>query len=621
MTQLSEMRSGISDIDTSELLVNAKKLLKDVFGYTDFRGNQWEVIQSVLQGQDALVLMPTGGGKSLCFQIPALLNKGTAIVVSPLISLMKDQVEALQVNGVAADYLNSSQSELEQNLVTERLLNDEIKLLYVSPEKFISDIFISIISSIKLSLVAIDEAHCISSWGHDFRPEYGQIGKIRPRLMGVPFMALTATADKLTRRDIINQLSLDYQNEFISSFDRPNLSLTVLPGKQRWDKILALLSGRKNTSGIIYCTSRKSCESLAEKLVAAGYDAEPYHAGLHADLRSKTQEAFTKDELPIVVATVAFGMGIDKSNVRWIIHYNLPKNLESYYQEIGRAGRDGLDADTFLFSTYADVLRIKEFIENSGQKEFQEAKLQRLMDYTDSRICRRKVLLAYFGEIIQDDCNNCDVCKNPPEVIDGTLIAQKALSAIVRVKQCESLLTIVEILKASTKAEIYQKGYQNLKTFGAGKDIPFSDWQQYMMQLINLGYIEIAYDEGHSLKVTPLGKKVLFENASVDLVKLDPKKLVKDAPKTQKSGSTTGRSFRKVTDEELFQKLRQVRIKLAKEQNKAPYMIFSDATLNHMCRDLPTNDDEMILIEGVGNYKMEQYGDFFINEIVQHLRK
>ena len=342
---------------------------------------------------------------------------------------------------------------------------------------------------------------------------------------------------------------------------------------------------------------------------------------MSSEVRSKTQEAFTKDDLPIVVATVAFGMGIDKSNVRWIIHYNLPKNLESYYQEIGRAGRDGLDADTFLFSTYADVLRIKEFIEDSGQKEFQEAKLQRLMDYTESRICRRKVLLSYFGEIITADCNNCDVCKNPPEVIDGTLIAQKALSAIARAKQQCSLLTIVEILKGSSKAEIYEKGYHLLKTFGVGKEIPFWDWQQYLMQLINLGYIDIAYEDRHCLRITPRGKKVLFENEKVELIKLDPKQKQVSASKS-KSTTTSSRSksFSRV-DEVLFQKLRQVRLALAKEQNKAPYMIFSDATLNHMCRDLPTSDAEMILIEGVGNYKMEQYGDLFINEIMEHLKR
>jgi len=360
----------------------ALKILKSVFGYDEFRPQQWDIIKSVLENKDALVLMPTGGGKSLCFQVPALMKEGVTLVVSPLIALMKDQVEGLKANGVKADYFNSSQSEEEQQCVTESLRAGETKLLYVSPEKLVSDAFYPFMQTIKISLVAIDEAHCISSWGHDFRPEYAQLGRLRGRFQGVPFIALTATADKLTKKDIVNQLQLDNPGVYISSFDRPNLSLTVLPGKKKFDVILKFLLQRKGESGIIYCLSRKATESLASKLKAQGFLAEAYHAGLKNEVRQKTQEDFINDEIKIVCATVAFGMGIDKSNVRFVIHYNLPKNIESYYQEIGRAGRDGLASDTILFYSYADVIHLKQFVEKRGQKDFQEAKLKRMQDFT-----------------------------------------------------------------------------------------------------------------------------------------------------------------------------------------------------------------------------------------------
>ena len=589
----------------------ALKILKSVFGYDEFRPQQWDIIKSVLENKDALVLMPTGGGKSLCFQVPALMKEGVTLVVSPLIALMKDQVEGLKANGVKADYFNSSQSEEEQQCVTESLRAGETKLLYVSPEKLVSDAFYPFMQTIKISLVAIDEAHCISSWGHDFRPEYAQLGRLRGRFQGVPFIALTATADKLTKKDIVNQLQLDNPGVYISSFDRPNLSLTVLPGKKKFDVILKFLLQRKGESGIIYCLSRKATESLASKLKAQGFLAEAYHAGLKNEVRQKTQEDFINDEIKIVCATVAFGMGIDKSNVRFVIHYNLPKNIESYYQEIGRAGRDGLASDTILFYSYADVIQLKQFVEKSGQKDFQEAKLKRMQDFTEARICRRKVLLAYFGEVLEKSCGNCDVCKNPPKVFNGTLPAQIALSAIARVNEQEPQGMIIEIIKGSSRAEVYQKGYQNLKTFGVGSKYSFKDWQNFMLQLLSLGFYEVAYDDHYKLKLTPLSKAVLFEGKKVELVDL--------SEATQKFSNEV---LKKEPDklkpsEELFEILRQVRSRVAREEGKPPYLIFSDAALKDMSAKKPVSEAEMLSVSGVGEHKLDAYGNDFMTPIIE----
>lgn len=589
----------------------ALKILKSVFGYDEFRPQQWDIIKSVLENKDALVLMPTGGGKSLCFQIPALMKEGVTLVVSPLIALMKDQVEGLKANGVKADYFNSSQSEEEQQRVTESLRSGETKLLYVSPEKLVSDSFYPFMQTIKISLVAIDEAHCISSWGHDFRPEYAQLGRLRDRFQGVPFIALTATADKLTKKDIVNQLQLNNPGVYISSFDRPNLSLTVLPGKKKFDVILKFLLQRKGEAGIIYCLSRKATEGLASKLKAQGFLAEAYHAGLQNEVRQKTQEDFINDEIKIVCATVAFGMGIDKSNVRFVIHHNLPKNIESYYQEIGRAGRDGLPSDTILFYSYADVIQLKQFVEKSGQKEFQEAKLKRMQDFTEARICRRKVLLAYFGEVLEKSCGNCDVCRNPPKVFDGTLPAQIALSAIARVNEQEPQGMIIEIIKGSSRAEVYQKGYQNLKTFGVGSKYSFKDWQNFMLQLLSLGFYEVAYDDHYKLKLTPLSKAVLFEGKKVELVDL--------SEATQKFSKEVQIKETKILkpSEELFEVLRQVRSRIARKEGKPPYLIFSDAALKDMSAKKPVTHAEMLNVSGVGEHKLDAYGNDFMTPIIE----
>ena len=593
----------------------ALKVLKTVFGYDDFRPQQWNIIKEVLEDRDALALMPTGGGKSLCFQIPALLKEGAAIVVSPLIALMKDQVEGLVSNGVKATFLNSSQSPEEQDRVMRELEAGTIKMLYVSPEKLVNDHFLSFLQTIKISLIAIDEAHCISSWGHDFRPEYAQVGALRHRFEGVPFIALTATADKLTRKDITTQLALNNPKVFISSFDRPNLSLAVLPGKKRFERIVEFLLTRQEESGIIYCLSRKSTENLSAKLRAQGFLAAAYHAGLRADEREKAQEDFINDKVKIVCATVAFGMGIDKSNVRFVIHFNLPKNIEGYYQEIGRAGRDGLASDTILFYSYADVVQLNQFVENSGQKEFQQAKLRRMQDFTEARICRRKILLAYFGEVLPENCGNCDVCKNPPKLFDGTVIAQMALSAIARTNEQEASGGIIEILKGSSRPEMYQKGYHELKTFGVGKSYTFKDWQNFMLQLLSLGFFEVAYDDHNKLRLTPLSKEVLFSKKKVDLVDTaEMEKQFEDSKSVVKPRNISA-------NEELFEILRQVRTKLARDEGKPPYLIFSDATLKSMSLRKPTTQPEMLNISGVGEHKYDLYGDNFTNVILDYVNR
>lgn len=593
----------------------ALAILKSVFGYDEFRPSQWEIIESVLQKKDVLALMPTGGGKSLCFQIPALLEEGVAIVVSPLIALMKDQVEGLVGNGVAASFINSSQSSAEQEEVMQALDAGKVKLLYVSPEKLISDHFLSFLQTIKISLVAIDEAHCISAWGHDFRPEYAQLGLLRDRFKGAPFIALTATADKLTRKDIISRLALETPQIYVSSFDRPNLSLKVLPGKKRFETIVDFLLTRQNECGIIYCLSRKSTENLASKLRAQDFSAVSYHAGMSCDERQKAQEDFINDEIKIVCATVAFGMGIDKSNVRFVIHFNLPKNIEGYYQEIGRAGRDGLDSDTLLFYSYADVVQLNQFIEKSGQKDFQAAKLRRMQDFTEARICRRKILLAYFGEVVEKNCGNCDVCKNPPKLFDGTVVTQMALSAIARVNEQEPVGVIIEILKGSSRPEIYQRGYHELKTFGVGRKYTFKDWQNFMLQLLSMGYFEVAYEDHNKLGLTDLGRSVLFKGRKVDLV--DSQEMEKQF---EEAKSVT-KPIELTPNEELFEILRALRTRLAREEGRPPYLIFNDATLKSMSARKPTSPAEMLNVSGVGEHKYEQYGEDFMNLIIEFVNK
>lgn len=581
------------------------KTLKDYFGYEQFRPLQKEIITSILNGKDNLVIMPTGGGKSICFQLPAILMEGLTLVISPLIALMKDQVDALNANGIPAAFVNSSQTTIENASIVEKVKAKEIKLLYLAPESLA---FFEQLSQVtEISLIAVDEAHCISSWGHDFRPAYTQLSFLKKRLPNTPLVALTATADKATREDIANQLDISDAKRNISSFNRANLSLEVRPAQDRVNQIVDFVKSRPNESGIVYCLSRKQTEQLAERLQKNGFKAAAYHAGLPVETRNKTQENFIHDTTPIICATIAFGMGIDKSNVRWIIHYNLPKNIEGYYQEIGRAGRDGVDSETILFHSYADVIQLRKFAEGSGNKEVQLAKLDRMLQYAEATSCRRNILLNYFGEIATEKCGNCDVCNHPPTFFDGTVIAQKVLSGIFRLQENEPLNVVVDFLRGSQNAAILDKNYQQLKTYGVAKDIPWKNLQQYMIQLINQGFFEIAFHENNSLKLNELSKEVLFNGMKVSLTK--PIDYVKfDAKGAQKTSKPKNN---------LFEHLRVLRLELATAKGVPAYVVFSDATLKAIANERPVTDEDFLEIEGVGQKKLQDYGYDFITEIIK----
>lgn len=589
--------------------------LEKYYGYKSFRPMQADIVKSVLDGHDTLVLMPTGGGKSITFQIPALVKPGFALVLSPLIALMKDQVEGLRQNGVKAAFLNSTQSLSAQEDVLRACANGEIKLLYTSPERLSQEGFQQFLRRQQLSLIAIDEAHCISFWGHDFRPEYTQLKFLKTTYAGVPIIALTATADKLTRQDIVNQLGLVAPNVFLSSFDRPNLRLDVRPGLDRVNEILKILDKKKGQSGIIYCLSRKSCEELAAKLRDKGYNVGHYHAAMPAQERALTQERFLKDDLQIICATIAFGMGIDKSNVRFVIHYNLPKSMESYYQEIGRAGRDGQPADTILFYSMGDAITYRKMImeEESNQQELKLSKLERLTQYAEGHFCRRQVLLAYFNESLEKPCGNCDVCSTPRKTFDGTVVAQKALSAVARTQQKANTQTIIDILRGMKHAGITSKGYDQLKTYGAGREFDPKQWFSYINQMVNLGLLEIAYDQGNVLQLTERSKAVLFDNQTVQLIKTE----VATATNAAAREVARPKTVAEVLSEELGQELRNLRKRLADQQGIPAYQVFSDATLQDMASKRPVTREQMQDISGMSVQKLAMYGTEFMEAIVE----
>lgn len=598
--------------------------LKRYFGYDSFRPLQEEIIRTLLAGKDSLVLMPTGGGKSICYQLPALLCEGTAVVVSPLISLMKDQVESLCANGVAAGALNSSNDETENAALRRSCMEGKLKLLYISPEKLIAEANY-LLRDMHISLFAIDEAHCISQWGHDFRPEYAQMGFIREMFPNIPVIALTATADKITREDIVRQLHLNQPKVFISSFDRPNLSLTVKRGYQQKEKSKAILDfiGRhRGESGIIYCMSRSKTETVAQMLQKQGLRVAVYHAGLSSTRRDEAQDDFINDRVQIVCATIAFGMGIDKSNVRWVIHYNLPKSIESFYQEIGRAGRDGLPSDTLLFYSLADLILLTKFATESGQQSINLEKLQRMQQYAEADVCRRRILLSYFGEATTEDCGNCDVCKNPPQRFDGTVIVQKALSAIVRTEQQIGTSILVDILRGNNTPDVSEKGYQQLKTFGAGREVPARDWQDYLLQMLQLGYFEIAYNENNHLKITSSGSDVLFGRAQARLAVIRREEF---APaKGQKKKSTIPvrelpLGLPNTESEELFEALRALRKRLADQEALPAYIVLSDKVLHLLSTARPITMEAFGNISGIGEYKKKKYGKDFVELIKKYV--
>jgi len=607
--------------------MDKKSILKQYFGYGSFRQNQEEIIETVMDGKDCVVLMPTGGGKSICYQIPAIALPGTAVVVSPLISLMKDQVEALRANGVEAEALNSINEFSADTLIRRKCLDGTLKLLYISPEKLLTEID-GLLRHIKISMFAIDEAHCISQWGHDFRPEYTQLSVLHKQFPNVPIMALTATADKVTRMDIVTQLNLKDARFFISSFDRPNLSLSVKRGYTTKEKdlyILNFIKARPIDSGIVYCLSRKNTEKVAKFLCSNGIKAGIYHAGLTPQERNKAQEQFKQDALQVVCATIAFGMGIDKSNVRWVIHYNMPKSIENFYQEIGRAGRDGAPADTVLFYSLADIIQLEQFAKDSGQQELNKDKLRQMQEYAESGVCRRRILLNYFGEQMDHDCDNCDVCENPPKRFDGTRYVQMALSAIKRTNENIRTSTIIEILKGIPSPTVKRLGYDQLKTFGVGKELSTQDWQDYLLQMLQMGFIEILYDQKNIVHTTSSGDDVLFGRKTAELCVIDRR--MKEAPKTRKRlhleiptitipglPPTTGRE-----DPKLFEALRSLRHSCADEEGFPPYIIFSDKVLHSLATIKPTTLEQFGFISGIGEYKKQKYGQRFVALIQKYV--
>ena len=605
-----------------------ENLLKQYFGYSAFRPKQREIIQHLLDGKDALVLMPTGGGKSMCYQLPALVMKVVTIVVSPLLSLMKDQVESLLANGIEARAINSAASETENMLVRRECAQGQVKLLYISPERLLTELpFLQ--ESVDVSMFAVDEAHCISGWGHDFRPEYTQLGVLKEMFPGVPIVALTATADKVTRTDILEQLNIPEARMFVSSFDRPNLNLDVRRGmnsKERNQAFLQFMLRHQNDCGIIYCLSRKTTESVAAYLRSHQFTAAVYHAGLSVEEREKAQEDFVCDRVQIVCATIAFGMGINKSNVRFVIHYNLPKSIENFYQEIGRAGRDGLPSDTLLFYNVSDIIQLNKFAQESGQREINMERLRRMQEYAEANVCRRRILLNYFGQPYLCDCGHCDVCQHPPQRFDGTILVQKALSAIVRGNSELTLRMVVDVLCGNYSAEVRQKDLHTIKTFGVGRDVPHRDWNDYLLQMLQMGYVEIQYDRYNYLRVTDAGMDVLYGRQPASLAV--PHREDEPRPHRKKTAkelqrklelTVSGAETEQMMDEALFGALRDLRKQLAQEQNLPPYIVFSDNVLRALSTRKPGSLDEFGETPGIGEYKCRKYGAVFLEIIKKYM--
>jgi ATP-dependent DNA helicase RecQ len=591
--------------------MQAIEILKEYFGYDAFRGHQEAIIQQVIKKNDCIALMPTGAGKSVCYQVPAMILPGLTLVVSPLIALMKDQVDALNEIGIPAAFLNSSMDISEQRHVSDQAINGDLKLLYVAPERLFTGSYplMAALEEMNLSLVAVDEAHCVSQWGHDFRPEYLKLGALRKAFPKVPFLALTATADNQTRQDIADRLSLKKPEWFISSFDRPNITYRITLRSDGFAKLVDFLYQRPNDSGIIYCLSRKSVESTADKLNANGFSALPYHAGLSKDIRQENQEKFIRDEVKIIVATIAFGMGIDKSNVRFVVHTNMPQNIESYYQETGRAGRDGLPGEALLFYSLGDSITLRRMIENAENQEYvnhMKDKMDTMIRFCQTKICRRKYLLAYFGEKYPQDCGNCDICFQKNNKSDMTVFSQMLLSAVVRLGQQFGLGHVILVLRGSQSVKITESQKQ-LSVYGIGKDKSGDFWKRLGFQLVAEGYLLQEDPKMPILKLTEMGW---------DKLKRKEKFLL--AMEEEVFTPTEKRSEK---DEDLFDKLRKIRKELAEKQNVPPYIVFSDATLVEMSQRFPKNDKELLRISGVGQLKLERYGEAFLGVIVTHIEE
>ena len=591
-------------------IADPQHILQHIFGYPAFRHNQQQVIEHTLGGKDAVVLMPTGGGKSLCYQVPALCLPGVTIVVSPLIALMKDQVDALKQNGIQAEFLNSSQSGAEQSYILKQLQRNELRLLYVAPERLLgNDIqFIHFLKGVQLSLIAIDEAHCISQWGHDFRPEYLVLGQLKEHFPQVPVIALTATADELTKKDIIDKLHFTSYRVFENSFNRPNIFYYVKPKRNYYTDLLAYLKQHDQDSGIIYCLSRAGTERLAEDLLADGFNAAAYHAGLEKNIREDRQDKFLKDDIQIMVATIAFGMGINKSNVRFVIHVDLPKNLEGYYQETGRAGRDGLHSEAVLFFGAGDVIKLKRFAEvegNEAQTKIMQQKLDKMVRFCETKTCRRKYLLNYFGEEAPAFCGSCDVCLNKPDLKEATIIAQKILSAVVRTRESFGMKYITNILRGSANEKI-REDHKKLSVYGIGKDLSKEEWMHYIKELVLSDYLQLTDTTYPVLKLTEKSNAVLFKGQKVYLAAPVNIVISKEPVVYQQHPY----------EKELFENLKKLRNKIAHEENVPAYIIFSDSSLLDLATYLPLSENDLPLISGFGAFKIEKYGQPFL-EMVQ----
>lgn len=595
-------------------LLASEQILQDVFGYQTFRIGQQEVIEAVADGRDCLVIMPTGGGKSLCYQIPALMREGLTLVISPLISLMKDQVDQLNANGVTAAYLNSTMSREAMQDTYRAMQSGEVKLVYVSPERVLTRDFLERLYDMPLSMVAVDEAHCISQWGHDFRPEYAALGTLKQHFDQLPVMALTATADETTRNDIVSRLSLVDPHTYLGSFDRPNIRYTLQEKYKPMSQLTRYLGGVRGQSGIVYCNSRKRVEQITEKLCDNGIRAAAYHAGLEHDERARVQEGFQRDDIHIVVATVAFGMGINKPNVRFVVHYDIPRNIESYYQETGRAGRDGLPAEAVMFYDPSDLAWLRRCLDEKDegpQKQVESHKLNAMGAFAEAQTCRRQVLLNYFGEYREEPCGNCDICLDPPKRFAAVEVAQKALSCVYRVNQSFGINHVVDVIRGMQNQRIREHGQEQLSTYGIGREHSHEFWVSILRQLVHRGFLTQSIVRSSTLQLTEKARAVL--RAEVELELAVPRLDI--ATRSAKNDKLANRQY----DKKLFAKLRKLRKAIADDEDLPPYVVFNDASLMEMAEMLPTSAGEMLAVNGVGHRKLEKYGNVFLGVIEDHL--